>query len=45
MGCVIPDGTVIGKDPVADAKHSYVTPNGIALITPALLGQEFHHVR
>jgi len=44
-GCVIPDGTVIGKDPVADAERFYVTPNGITLVTPEMLGQEFHHVR
>jgi len=44
-GCDIPDGTVIGKDPEDDEKRFYVTPNGITLVTPEMLGQELHHVR
>jgi glucose-1-phosphate adenylyltransferase len=36
-GCVLPDGMVIGEDPVADAKRFYRTPNGITLVTPAML--------
>jgi len=44
-GCEIPDGTVIGKDLEEDAKRFYVTPNGITLVTPEMLGQELHHVR
>ena len=38
-GCVIPDGTVIGEDRAEDAKRFHVTPEGIVLVTPAMLGQ------
>ena len=41
-GCVIPDGTVIGEDPVEDAKRFHVTPEGIVLVTPAMLGQNLY---
>ena len=39
-GCRIPDGTVIGEDPVADASSYRVTANGIVLVTREMLGQE-----
>ena len=45
QGCQIPEGTVIGKDPVEDAKRFHVTPNGVALVVPEMLGQELHYVR
>jgi glucose-1-phosphate adenylyltransferase len=35
--CEIPDGTVIGEDPVADARRFEVTENGVVLITPSML--------
>ncbi len=41
-GCVIHDGTVIGEDPVEDAKRFHVTPEGIVLVTPAMLGQNLY---
>lgn len=44
-GCCIPEGTVIGEDPEADAERFYVTPGGVVLVTPEMLGQELHHVR
>lgn len=44
-GCVIPDGTVVGKDPAADRDRFYVSPNGIVLVTPEMLGQDRHHAR
>jgi glucose-1-phosphate adenylyltransferase len=44
-GCVLPEGTVIGEDPEADAERFYVSPNGVVLVTPEMLGQELHHVR
>ncbi|MDH5766640.1 MAG: sugar phosphate nucleotidyltransferase, partial [Gammaproteobacteria bacterium] len=44
-GCDIPDGTVIGKNIEEDKKRFYVTPNGIVLVTPEMLGQSLHHVR
>lgn len=44
-GCVIPKGTIIGYDPVADAERFYVSEGGVVLVTPEMLGQELHHVR
>jgi glucose-1-phosphate adenylyltransferase len=44
-GCRIPSGTVIGEDLAKDAARFYVTPGGIVLVTPEMLGQEIHHVR
>jgi glucose-1-phosphate adenylyltransferase len=43
--CRIPTNTVIGYDPAKDAERFYVTPGGIVLVTPEMLGQEIHHVR
>ncbi|MFM1891633.1 MAG: hypothetical protein RLZ44_710 [Pseudomonadota bacterium] len=45
QGCHIPEGTVIGEDPVADAERFYVTKTGVVLVTPDMLGQVLHHVR
>jgi len=44
-GCRIPVGTVIGEDPEQDAKRFYLTPKGVVLVTPDMLGQAAHHVR
>ena len=44
-GCVIPDGMVIGKDAEEDKKRFYVSPKGIVLVTPKMLGQDVHYVR
>jgi glucose-1-phosphate adenylyltransferase len=44
-GCIIPEGTEIGKDPEADAERFYVSPGGVVLVSPEMLGQEVHHVR
>ena len=44
-GCRIPDGTVIGEDATQDAQRFHVTPGGLVLVTPEMLGQELHHVR
>ena len=44
-GCEMPDGTIIGEDAEADAKQFYVSPSGVVLVTPEMLGQEIHHVR
>jgi len=44
-GCDLPDGTVIGEDAETDAERFYVSPNGVVLVTPEMLGQELHHVR
>ncbi|WP_044409481.1 glucose-1-phosphate adenylyltransferase [Thiomicrospira microaerophila] len=44
-GTVIPSGTVIGEDPVEDAKRFYVDENGLVLVTPEMLGQNMHFTR
>ncbi|MDT8387937.1 MAG: glucose-1-phosphate adenylyltransferase [Thiogranum sp.] len=44
-GCRIPPDTVIGEDPARDAERFSVTPGGVVLVTPEMLGQELHHVR
>ena len=38
-GCSVPAGTVIGEDPVADARRFERTDNGITLVTPEMLGR------
>jgi glucose-1-phosphate adenylyltransferase len=38
-GCVIPAGTVIGEDAEADRARFHVTPGGVTLVTPSMLGQ------
>lgn len=44
-GCKVPDGTVIGHDPVHDAQRFRVTESGVTLVVPEMLGQRLHHVR
>ncbi|WFE68158.1 glucose-1-phosphate adenylyltransferase [Thiomicrospira sp. R3] len=44
-GTVIPSGTVIGEDPIEDAKRFYVDENGLVLVTPEMLGQNMHYTR
>jgi len=44
-GCDVPEGTVIGENPQDDAKRYYVTPGGVVLVTPDMLGQPTHFVR
>lgn len=44
-GCDLPEGTVIGENPESDAERFYVSPGGVVLVTPEMLGQEIHHVR
>jgi glucose-1-phosphate adenylyltransferase len=43
-GCKIPDGLQIGMDPEEDKKRFHVSPNGIVLVTPEMLGYSMHHV-
>jgi len=38
-GTFIAEGTVIGEDPAEDARRFHVTPEGIVLVTPDMLGQ------
>jgi glucose-1-phosphate adenylyltransferase len=44
-GCIIPEGLEIGYDLESDAKAFHVTPNGVTLVTPEMLGQHVHYVR
>lgn len=43
-GCIIPDGTTIGYDPEADKKIYHITPGGVALVIPEMLGQQLHFI-
>lgn len=43
--CKIPDGLVVGVNPDEDRKRFHVSPNGVTLITPEMLGQETHQFR
>jgi glucose-1-phosphate adenylyltransferase len=38
-GCNIPDGMVIGKDEALDAQRFHRSPNGITLVTAAMLAK------
>jgi glucose-1-phosphate adenylyltransferase len=44
-GCEVPDGTIIGEDLEADAEKFHVSPNGVVLVTPEMLGQDYRYVR
>lgn len=44
-GCIIPDGTQIGVDHVADRNRFYVSDTGVVLVAPEMLGQDLHYVR
>jgi glucose-1-phosphate adenylyltransferase len=44
-GCIVPEGTIIGEDPVLDAQRFEVSPNGVVLVTPEMLGQNYRYVR
>ncbi|MDQ6960485.1 MAG: glucose-1-phosphate adenylyltransferase, partial [Mariprofundaceae bacterium] len=43
-GARIPEETVIGEDPIEDARRFYVSENGIVLVTPEMLDQNLHSV-
>jgi glucose-1-phosphate adenylyltransferase len=38
--CKIPEGTVIGYDAAEDKKRFHVSPKGVVLVTPDMLGQD-----
>ncbi len=44
-GCELPDGFCVGHDSQADRARFEVSADGIALVTPEMLGQDIHHVR
>jgi glucose-1-phosphate adenylyltransferase len=41
-GCAVPDGLVVGEDSKEDARRFRITPGGVTLITPEMLGQKLH---
>ena len=43
--CKIPDGLEVGVNPEEDRKRFHVSPNGVTLITPEMLGQRVHSLR
>ena len=44
-GCHIPDGLEVGVNPDEDRKRFHVSPNGVTLVTPDMLGQSLHRFR
>jgi len=44
-GCRIPEGLEVGVNPAEDRKRFHVSPNGVTLITPDMLGQKVHSLR
>jgi glucose-1-phosphate adenylyltransferase len=44
-GCIIPEGLEVGFDRERDAKSFYVSPGGVTMVTPEMLGQHVHYVR
>lgn len=44
-GCNLPEGTVIGEDPIEDAKRFNISEGGVVLVTPDMLGQARHYFR
>jgi len=44
-GCDIEEGTIIGENREEDEKRFYISPKGVVLVTPEMLGQVVHHVR
>ncbi|MCI0506782.1 MAG: glucose-1-phosphate adenylyltransferase [Gammaproteobacteria bacterium] len=44
-GCKIPDEMEIGMNLEKDRERFYVSPEGVVLVIPEMLGQELHHVR
>jgi glucose-1-phosphate adenylyltransferase len=45
VGCHLPPGIVIGENPDEDAKRFYISPLGVVLVTPEMLGQHSPVVR
>jgi glucose-1-phosphate adenylyltransferase len=44
-GATIEEGTIIGEDPEKDAERFEVSPGGVVLVTPEMLGQVLNYVR
>lgn len=44
-GCIIPEGTKIGVSTEDDKNRFHVSPEGVVLVTPEMLGQDYRHAR
>jgi glucose-1-phosphate adenylyltransferase len=44
-GCEVPEGTIIGENRADDEKRFFISPGGVVLVTPDMLGQKLHYVR
>ncbi len=44
-GCEIPEGSIIGENRAEDESRFHVSPGGVVLVTPDMLGQRRHYVR
>lgn len=44
-GCTLPEGMQIGVDAQEDARHFYISPEGVRVVTPEMLGQLSRYVR
>lgn len=42
-GCRIPAGTQIGYDAESDARNYHISPQGVVLVTPEMLQQDYPH--
>ena len=43
--CEIPEGLEVGVNHEEDRKRFHVSPNGVTLVTPDMLGQKVHRLR
>ncbi|THB68783.1 MAG: glucose-1-phosphate adenylyltransferase [Gammaproteobacteria bacterium] len=43
--CTIPEGTIIGEDLERDSRYFHVSPKGVVLVTPEMMGQEVLNIR
>ena len=44
-GCKVPDGLEVGVNIEHDRERFHVSPNGVTLVTPEMLGQKVHSLR
>jgi glucose-1-phosphate adenylyltransferase len=45
-GAIVPENSMIGVDPEQDKKNGFrITPSGVVLVTPEMLGQRLHFTR
>jgi glucose-1-phosphate adenylyltransferase len=43
--CRLPEGLVVGLDPVEDLRRFHVTDRGVTLVIPEMLFRQVHHLR